>query len=500
MATYIKKDFASPNGPILLLSAKGSTTASIAQADGVKDFSGNGNHGQAFGTGILVSEDNEMGACFDCQGTNGSYLLVQHGVLDNKREFTIHFKWKSSEPTSNNWVFVASGDGNAGSRQICVSASTSFVRYLIHDNVNDIDTGACFYDQNPFDGILHTFTYVVDFNNAIAILYVDGVKFTESVVNVASTYKITSQHFTFGNAWTAFKNAPHKGKLADIRVYPRALSAAEVKYLCNGFQSNIIVGQTIPSGAILDLSARGLTTAGIAQANGVVDRSGNGNHGQAYNGVAVANDDEMGSCFNFKGTTGCSIVLNSIGDTSNDNGYTVSLCLSNNQFTNSQWFICRRTPSDNSILDWQLIYYQSQLRWDVWDINQGYNPITYSTPNINEKHVYTLTADVSSKVVCIYMDGVKTSEITLQANPSINNTQVVIGTDWRGPSGTYNAYCKINDVKIYSRALTALEVQQLADASLKKITNIKAGSSDVRQIFSNGEMIYAKTNDYSLNL
>ena len=57
---------------ILSLTARDSTTASIAEVDGVKDVSGNGNHGRAYGGVEVVGS--EMGKVFQFDGVN-DYVL-----------------------------------------------------------------------------------------------------------------------------------------------------------------------------------------------------------------------------------------------------------------------------------------------------------------------------------------------------------------------------------------------------------------------------------------
>ena len=61
-----------PSGALLSLTAKNCTTASIAEVGGVKDVSGNGNHGRAYGgVEVVVSE---MGKAFQFDGAN-DYVL-----------------------------------------------------------------------------------------------------------------------------------------------------------------------------------------------------------------------------------------------------------------------------------------------------------------------------------------------------------------------------------------------------------------------------------------
>ena len=505
MATYIKKDFASPNGPILLLSAKGSTTASIAVADGVKDFSGNGNHGKG-NNGVTV----EKYGGYDCFGfpNNNSYIYLSDKISTiftqgSAYTYSVSFI-VTSKPTRSNGILImwsysmpANQIWLTSDYKINVSANADFSAYTASTAV-ELDK-------------LYTVTVSADYASGVRHIYVNGVLVSTSIrtagnITLNVTYMILGNH----SGSTGY-NLP--GYIIDARIYPRALSAAEVKYLYNGFQPNLIMGQTIPSGAILDLSARGLTTAGIAQANGVVDRSGNGNHGQAYNGVAVVNDDEMGSCFSFDGSNDViAIGSNNLSSYFNDmEEMSLSLLLRVNAVnTSSQYLVSFKTQVSASNQSWICLWLDASTRRisfsGRWKESDWGNPWTGSeyflTADLGTVYHATVVCDFKNGVFKAYVNGVlvQTTDNLRTGNlrALYDGNNVFFGALNDTPQ--YGLNCSLADIRIYPRALTASEVQQLADASLKKITNIKSGSSDVRQIFSNGEMIYAKTNDYSLNL
>ena len=320
---------------------------------------------------------------------------------------------------------------------------------------------------------------------------------------------IANTQVVVGGPWnSSLSNFACLCDIGDVRIYPRALSAAEVKYLCNGFQPNLIIGQTIPSGAILDLSARGLTTSGIAQANGVVDRSGNGNHGQAYNGVSVVNDDEMGSCFSSNAeNTYIAINSNIYPLLSNVSQITFACRVKLFSFVSQQTrthliLVAEANGSARLLLS---ISTNGKIEFGGRRIAGETMKVATSQQALSTNVCYLIigVADFSTKELKIYLNGeeISTDGVELNSSGVFSQPSMVQMIGFVYPNVTpfkFSGY--LSDVRIYPRALTASEVQQLADASLKKITNIKSGSSDVRQIFSNGEMIYAKTNDYSLNL
>ena len=498
MTTYIKKDFASPNGPILLLSAKGSTTASITQANGVKDFSGNGNHGKG-NNGVTVEK---YGGC-DCFGfpNNNSYIYLsdkKDTIFTQTSAYTFSVTFViTSKPTRSNGILVM---WSHSSPLIQIWLTSDYKLRITADNNFTEYSSSLLIEVNT----IYTITVSANYTTGHREVWANG-NLCHIIDKAGKELTLNIGYLILGNhSITTGYNLP--GYIIDARIYPRALTQNEIKYLHNGFQPNIIVSQSIPSGAILDLSARGLTTAGIAQANGVVDRSGNGNHGQAYNGVAVVNDDEMGSCFSLVNVSGnsnlqyCQFDLTDTDVFSIRNEITITTTI---LFRKEQLnFICGCGTTGNVGL-WLLASIRS-ANSSVVNFNAGnlgQQEFTLLDLVLDKFYVITVTLN-SNKELSLFIDGTFISSKTLSGDISTCGNPIRVG-NITTPGSTVGARLldgEIESLRIYPRALTASEVQQLADASLKKITNIKSGSSDVRQIFSNGEMIYAKTNDYSLNL
>lgn len=505
MTTYIKKDFASPNGPILLLSAKGSTTASIAQANGVPDFSGNGNHMTARSS-VAVTTDSEKGNVFDFTATSGNMGIV---FIPNSR-----YSWGSRFATVCFFVKWTTYTGS-GIKSLFgtmgASPRTGFCAD-INNNRFDLNVGTdhLYYNvPNDFEtNKWYHLCYVIDDVQKIAKFFLNGVEVTSaSMPSSDLTQTIVGLGFGAGVWLNSINDNGYFPTcyMTDIHVYPRALSAAEIKYLYNGFQPNLIMGQTIPSGAILDLSARGLTTAGIAQANGVVDRSGNGNHGQAYGGVAVVNDDEMGSCFslvNVSGNSNLQYCQFDLTDTDvfsirNEITITTTILFRKNQLN----FICGCGTTGNVGL-WLLVNI-SDANSSVVNFNAGnlgQQAFTLLDLVLDKFYVITVTLN-SNKELSLFIDGTFISSKTLSGDISTCGNPIRVG-NITTPGSTVGARLldgEIESLRIYPRALTASEVHQLADASLKKIRDINMGSNLIKHIYYGGNLIYAKTDNYIYN-
>lgn len=490
----IVKDFASPNGPILLLSAKGLTTASIAESNGVKDFSGNGNHGQAFG-GVTVVNDVDLGECFSFDGQTNMYLLVKHTLFQSASSFTVTFEMKGPSDQTNVWLITASNGSTTGAFFRFGGSDRVLATLNYAGEFGQGDTGKCFsgpegsviYDNKP-----HFVTYTIDIQQKIAYMTVDGSMTGQESFDSVGNANFACTDYVIGKAWTSYTGrANYKGLLNNFRIYPRALSLNEIKYLYNGFQPNLIIGQTIPSGAILDLSARGLTTSGIAQANGVVDRSGNGNHGQAYNGVAVVNDDEMGSCFSFDGTGYIE------GSTSVSPTSMTFVFLFSYYFTDTQAQSCLISFNPSNRIG-GLYLERNNKKIKFYNATSS-GPGNYYTNTLFEQNTLYHIVAVSDAVngLKLYVNGILDAEYdnvylthSTTFSYGIGNSTQTGGNKLKG---------KMSDIRIYPCALSAAEVQQLADASLKKVRGVSMGSEIIKHIYYGSSLVYAKTDNYTYN-
>lgn len=223
---------AMPTGSILRLSAKNCTTASIAEANGVKDVSGNGNHGQAFG-GVTVLDGGE-GFSFD--GTNDYIDLNDNRPFGlNVTEFTITSRvYDSGSP---NFSLVL-GEYKSGVNNNLIHHyynGTKCYFYCGGSNTGYIYT---IYDR-PAQNEWHTITSVFKGGEYMRV-YVDAVLASEKTDNIPSSTFVANGNALYIGTYN--KNYWFKGKIADIRIYPRALSASEIKTIYM-FPDDVTFGQ-----------------------------------------------------------------------------------------------------------------------------------------------------------------------------------------------------------------------------------------------------------------
>ena len=503
MATYIKKDFVSPNGPILLLSAKGSTTASIAEAGGVKDFSGNGNHGQAYG-GVSVVQDSEMGDCYHFNNVSTSRVVIPSiGDTTSDKGYTVSLTIRHGKDSGSSWFICRRNQDNNDilDWQLIFYEGNFWWGVWRSDGTSVAPVESITPYPSPVIGEKHTYGLSVDAENKTAQFYYDGQPYGD-LIELTDYPNMNNTQVVVGGPWKSSQSRfACLCDISDIRIYHRALSAAEVKYLHNGFQPNLIMGQTIPSGATLDLSARGLTTAGIAQANGVVDRSGNGNHGQAYNGVAVVNDDEMGSCFSFDGTDDSIKVYSSefLSQVTSTNALSISLRFRPNSGYNNWCPIAFYADNGTSVGGKELGMLNISRAGDIVfgdRLTKEDSEKTLTVCNLSDlptECVLTVTLDYSIGQCRVFVnDSLKKEENSWFIGYKNGITALSIGSQREG----YRFSGLIKDIRIYPRALTASEVQQLADASLKNITGMTLGNNAIKHIYYGESLVYAKVSNY----
>ena len=241
----IKKDFASPNGPILLLSAKGSTTSSIVEADGVKDFSGNENHGQAYGGLTIPTGEDE----FSFDGTD-DYINIagsKFSSINGVEGVTLFCRFKCSSS-------IADGTKNLVTISLNGSSIGLAMRIAVADGVVNLsyggrshDTGQSAKMNSPSAALnkeqWYSCAVVASTANHICTAYIDGDTFA-SITTWHTDPFVTPNSVKIGSQ--SGSNNFFNGSISDVHIYPRALSADEVKYLHGGFQPSLSIGQKYP--------------------------------------------------------------------------------------------------------------------------------------------------------------------------------------------------------------------------------------------------------------
>ena len=208
----------------------------------------------------------------------------------------------------------------------------------------------------------------------------------------------------------------------------------------------------MPKGEILHLSAGGCTTESIAQENGVIDVSGNGNHGQGIDNISVVNDDKKGFCYDFN--NGCIEGNLNFGKTLT---LALNLYLKNTHNLNyANLFLSNKRDYAYFQVS---ISSQKLMTINLYDNgNKNRTKIEYSVPS-DEWHSYVFVVDLDNKILSFFVNGELEEEKTIP----YDYTDVTELTSYRMGrlSSSWYLKCKMSDIRIYPYALTPTQVKTL---------------------------------------
>jgi hypothetical protein len=322
------------------------------------------------------------------------------------------------------------------------------------------------------DGTLHHICGCNDGTNSI--LYIDGNlnASTPEIPNNNYQPNVSFGHWLGGSRYL-------NGKLDNVRIYNRALSAVEVEALYKSGKKR--VSGSLANGLVahyeMDDDAIGEITA---QAK---DSSGNLNHGQFIGfdnlTTALSNDVpaqiETGHSLEFDGVNSYIEVAGPSSGPINNIGtgdFTLSLWATNKATTNYQEMI-GNWGSNGLFLGRDST--AGQLHAYVGDANAHVADINYTIPSDNSWHFYTLKR--TSGNCEVYVDGI--IQGTNFNAPGTLATTVATRIGSRGDSVTEVWNGNIDDARIYNRALTASEISFLYNGS-----GLDPGTSNLQALWT----------------
>ncbi|MDD3041174.1 LamG domain-containing protein, partial [Bacteroides sp.] len=484
-----------PTGAILSLSAKNCTTASIAEVDGVKDVSGNGNHGQAFG-GVEVV-DSEMGKAFQFNDINdiihtnfgapelnstdsftisvwakyggGGYSTVQHvvssGSLISITKYYGNWSFGIGDSPVSAYAPVAVRAGEWIHFALVVQKSSSTA--TLYANGKPIKTKTGWVWTDITDDLTLSRVQYYWFNGLIAHLKIYGRAISPSEIK---TLYMFPDDVAFGQITTDFigANAVTAGKtllaaiddvtgnlnnnvVGELQLVNNAVT--EAKIAVNAVNTGQINNQALkaPGGALLSLSAKNCTTASIAEVDGVKDVSGNGNHGQAFGGVAVVNS-EYGKAFSFDGVNDYIQTNNPLGLSPEE--FTVDCIVYNDGVTATYCVACSRTVLGEGIAIFVL---NGKLRFDT-----GAQWATNISIPLN-KYVHLSAVYKKSAYKRLFVNGILAASTDVATEcGSVDASRMQFGASAVNASNLSN-WLKglIAQPKIFNRALSPSEIKTL---------------------------------------
>ncbi len=206
------------NGLVLLYALEGNT----------QDTSGKGNNGTASGNPAYGTGPNGYGKALTFDGLDDYVTLPIGSLLSSLSNITVA-TWVNYSGTGGAWqriwdfgsgatnyMFLTPAQGTTGSMTFAIMTGTVAEKRFVAPSI--LPTG------------WHHTAVVIDGAAMTATLYLDGtVVATSSVAVLPKDLGVTTQNWIGRSQFTA--DAFYNGKVDDFRLYNRAVSASEIRYL-----------------------------------------------------------------------------------------------------------------------------------------------------------------------------------------------------------------------------------------------------------------------------
>ena len=253
------------------------------------------------------------------------------------------------------------------------------------------------------------------------------------------------------------------GKIDDVRLYSRALSAAEIKklYLMGGGKVAKTPTLTLTSGLVGWWTFDGAELTSVTS----TDKSGNGNNGTRYNGAVKG-----GGAVPVAGRLGQGLRFDASNDYI-DAGSPANLNFGTGSFSMSTWVKTNAvgaskmavSKSDTDAvatgIGYKIYLGNAGRNWTfgVWDGSHNLVPSYTSTVQANRWYHVVGVYNSVSKTASIYIDGIFRNSST---NVNFTSTDIANSLYMGRGAGLYwNG--SLDDVRLYNRALSAAEVKKL---------------------------------------
>lgn len=449
------------------------------------DVSGNGNNGTLINNPTRAIGKIGQGLTF--RGS-GDYISIPHNVNLNAYPISFGGWFKTTLNSGLRAGFISKYTGASanGWETGIISKKVYAFYYGASSNVGIATSISGFNDDK-----WHHSMNVVDVSGMK--VYVDGILIATSSWSAAPS---VTTSVSVGRIAEADLNSDFPGSLDDMRVYNRAISAQEVLALYKAGQvaTNVsptvnapIAGTGINSGLIGYWTFDGKNMTNTT----ATDVSGNGNNGTLTNMTAAssATIGKIGQALNFDGIDDfISVAHNTVYNT----GGTLSIALWEKlKNTNSQGSLLMKSVTSGIFNGFGLSQSGSdcingpvgkKLSFSLLENYPTIGRCMYTTNDVidGKWHHVVVTSDLVGATTKIYIDGVSvpvTTGYTAGVYPNTNSTAVIkIGAN--NDAGWF-LNGKIDDVRIYNRALSSNEVQALYKTGGVTVKPFTCGTSNV---------------------
>lgn len=407
------------------------------------DSSGNNKNASLYG-GISWA-GGKKGNSLNFNGVDSYFDSPSFSLIDVNGDISVSFWMKTSSSTKATILNKGGGSGrlwiwHEGGKIAVNSYFGTGKDYYLYGNINVID--------NKWHNIVVVFE-----KNGNEKIYVDGVFDNQTSIAGAVSDSWSQNSFLIGKTLNITYWQYYDGLIDDVRIYNRALSATEIQnlYKQNETMVNAPQNDKLTNGLVGFWSFNGKDVSGTT----AYDRSGNGNHGTITG--AKLDAGKVGQGLDFNGINNNVLAVNPF--TGND--FTISLWLNPSVINTGlyQGFIGRQSPSGG----WA---YRAPSLW-VAPSSGGIHYDSYDISGVRYSRLLNNFFTSQNEWVCvswvkkgttydIYKNG-----IIFASGLSAPASLYISGSDYG--IGMVDNYFKgkIDEVRIYNRALSAEEIKQL---------------------------------------
>lgn len=408
----------------------------------VTDLTNYGNDGTFNGTDIATASNATDGFVFN--GTDdyidtpdNSTPPVGGGPLSflSTDEFAISIWYKGTDTdTNSSWGKALLGRDN-GDVYCQLALRSGYFEYIHYD------AGAGGWQHNLVsatlvaDGNWHHLVYV-NHPDETGDIYVDGV----AEVAGGSSVLSNSRHFVGSTIMRGVLSKYTSGSIKDVRVISRAITVTEIRELYNATARPDITG----------------TVLHLKPETGLVDQSGTQDPA-TYNGNAGV----VGRRFEFNGTGDYITVPDDASLTDGDT-LSISAWAKVDSFGGSLWqpLVCKGTTDADE--EYCLLIKATQIYFDVSNVSGPFTTVNHTFATDTWYHIVAVHERVGgSSTLSLYVNGVDITGTTIGptvAAKTSNGHPVAIGS---ARNGLYVMDGSLDDIRIFSSALTAAQVLSL---------------------------------------
>jgi hypothetical protein len=403
------------------------------------DESGSGNHGMVYSATLTADRFGKPNSAYAFDGVDDYIEIADSASLDIEQQITIA-AWVRfySNPDGSSRIVDKSHTNcrapwNMYGLRMCCKAS-QFAFDVTTYGSNHISNSSSDYPSDAWHSVVGTY------DGSAQKLYVNGI--LDSSASVGGSIEANNEPLLIGKH-RGCESQHFDGLIDDVRIYNRALSEAEVRALYYREQDDGLVAYYPFNGNANDESGNG-NHGTVHGATLAVDRFGNSNSAYAFDGI----DDYI------------AIPDNPTLEISEE--VTLSAWVSVSSLEGGEGIVSKVWTNSRSPWELGIDTGTERLRFmGSSDYRQpSYNAIDDEPVRLEQW--YHIAGTTSDGLAILYINGTMAASEAYSGTLWENDYDVFIGTRWTHNQDSGHFFDGlIDDVRIYSRALSEAEVQAL---------------------------------------